>query len=158
MDTQTYLEEVQGRKGQFIRLKWRRNVTLAAKFKRDHLVEKETEVTARTGIAYDNLATVQAGRESGELPAENAGLQKNMKWKHFPWVIEHEVTGMEYARIYVAQGKIPTVKWYLNGEPTTKDTILQFLTPSDANKERGLERSVNECFNVKLDNLEVVNG
>ena len=37
-------------------------------------IVKDSRFQARIGITYDNIANVQDKRDSGELPAENAGL------------------------------------------------------------------------------------
>lgn len=147
METQNYLNQVEGRKGQFIKLCWQRMVKTAAAF-RNLSLEKKTTVTARTGIQYDNIATVQEKRETGELPPENAGLPWGM-WKTFPFVIEHK--GEDYARIYTVPNAKPEVEWYLNGKRITREVALTFLTPSDRAKAN--DHSKNECFTVKMNDL-----
>lgn len=151
MDTQDYLNLVNGKKGQFIKLAWKRDVKTAAAFKALKL-EKQTITVARTGIEYDNLASTKEGREDGTLPAENAGLPWGADhiWNAYPYVTEYR--GKHYARIYGAKNSIPQVTWFLNGVKIEKSVAVTFLTPSD--KKRETERtSTYECFDVKMENL-----
>jgi hypothetical protein len=147
MDTTRYLEMVMGKRGQFITLCWQRTVKTAAAFK--HLtIEKKTTVTARTGVEYDNIKAVQEKRESGELPAENAGLPFG-EWTVYPYVIRHN--GQDYARIYTAKNAIPNCEWYMDGKRIDRAQGLSFLTPSD--RKRAEEKSSLDCFTVKMNDV-----
>ena len=154
MNTDKYISRVCKSKGQFIKLKWTRTVETAAAY-RGLTILKETTATARTGIDYENLRMVQEARQNGSKPAKNAGLTWG-EWKEncFPWIIEHR--GQDYARIYSAPGAVPDVQFYLNGVKVNRSQILSYLTPSDRKKEIELDGSCNECFTVKMADIEEV--
>ena len=50
-------------------------------------VVKRTSGTVRTGINYDNMASVQLKRMSGELPTQNSGLLWG-EWLTYPHFIQ----------------------------------------------------------------------
>lgn len=153
MKTEDYLNLVNGKKGQFIKLEWTRAVSLAAQFK-NLIVTKNTQTVVRTGIIYDNLQSVIEKRENGELPEKNEGLSWG-NWKNYPFVITHKE--IDYARLYSAPNQKPTVTWYLNGAKVSKDVIIPFMTPSDAKRELN-RTSAFECFTVKMEDLKITDG
>lgn len=64
-------------------------------------IQKVSKFQCRVGVTYDNIAAVQDKRDSGELPAENAGLPWG-QWHMFPYVIEHK--GEYYFRCTTLNG------------------------------------------------------
>lgn len=137
MKTEYFLDLIKNRKGQFVKLNWRRSVRTAATFKH-HSIQKETTVVCRTGIEYDNMKSTQEKRATGELPPVNQGLQWGT-WKEYPFVIEHN--GQDYARIYAAVNSKPERRYYKDGEEINRKEYLLYLTPSDVKKELSNERS-----------------
>ena len=72
--------------GQIVAIKTQRECKIRKGAKQ---VSKESVYTCRLGINYDNMKAVKAKRETGELPAQNAGLPWG-KWAAFPYLIEHK--------------------------------------------------------------------
>lgn len=144
MNTSRYLELVQDKKGQFIKLSWRRNVKTAAC--NNHItLEKKTITTVRTGINYDNIGVVQEMRANGMLPAQNAGLPFG-EWAVFPYVINYK--GVDYARIYPAQNSHAQVEWFADGHTVDPNYAISLLTPSD--QKAAKEKHKPACFTVKM--------
>lgn len=79
---------------------------------------KSVRMVGRMGIEYDNLKAVEAKRESGELPAVNAGLPWG-QWSEYPWLIEHK--GNYYVRLYngTSASVKPEVHFFKSGVETT---------------------------------------
>jgi len=121
------------------------------------LVEKVTSIVIRGAIDYDNLAVVQEKRESGELPAENAGLPWG-EWAEFPLHITHK--GTDYARFYngsginVANGQEfrPMVEYYLNGELSDKATVEPLCLASEFRSSEDKP----DCYTVKAENVRAI--
>jgi hypothetical protein len=133
-----YLEAVQGRKGQFISAKWQSQVKTAAAHK--HLeVVKISHAVVRTGIDYANLRQNE-DHETGELPWG--------EWSNAPWIIEHR--GEHYLRLYIAEDASVNSSYLMNGEPTTRETVQELLTPSSRNRPKS---GPTLTFTVKWANL-----
>ncbi len=120
-------------------------------------VTKVTRIIVRGGCEYDNLAVVQEGRESGELPAENAGLPWG-EWAEFPLWITHK--GTDYVRVYPASGVNiatgepfkPEVTFYVDGVETPKAQVQALCLASEFPKRD----SEPLCFTVKADNVREI--
>lgn len=97
-------------------------------------VTKTVRCVGRVGLAYDNRAAVQDARESGELPATNAGLPWG-EWfavngeSFFPYLITHK--GNLYLRIYPVPGRAPKVIYKLNGRIVSKAEIAHLCLASE---------------------------
>lgn len=115
------------------------------------LVEKVTSIVIRGGIDYDNQKAVQEKRESGELPAENAGLPWG-EWVEFPLHIAHK--GTDYARFYPASGIDFPVKseYYLNGELTTKEAVQSLCLASEFPQKKDEPL----CYTIKAENVRAI--
>jgi len=146
-------------KGQFVRAAWKSNPKPAAAYK-GTLLEKRTTTIVRSGLSFANLSSVKAGIESGERP-EVGPLPFG------EWVIPNYLIKLEkpesvnyYLRMYPTDA-VPMVKYYVNGDETTKDKFATYLTPSEAKKLTG-DSERPECFTIKLENVlsteEVING
>jgi hypothetical protein len=100
----------------------------------------------RMGIDYDNMASVQAKRESGELPAENKGLPWGT-WDIFPFMIEHK--GAYYLRLYAGTSdKVkPEVHFFRNGQEVSKESIKADCLASETEEKTG------DCFCCKVENM-----
>lgn len=155
MEIQSILEIVKAHKGQNIKASWKK--TMKTRKGVEHVVEKETSIVIRGGIEYDNTKAVKEGRESGDLPAENAGLTWG-EWAEYPLHITHK--GADYARFYPASGVniatgeefIPKVQYYLDGKPVEKNQIESFCLASEfkSSEDKPL------CFTVKADNVQSI--
>lgn len=109
-------------------------------------IEKSVRMVGRMGMEYDNLKVVQAGREDGSRPAENAGLPWG-QWAEYPYLIAHK--GGFYLRLYTGTSdKVHAkVEWLLNGQPVSRDSIAPMLLASELVSEHG------ETFTVKVESL-----
>jgi hypothetical protein len=116
--------------------------------------EKDSTFTARVGVDYDNISAVKEKRETGELPAENAGLPWG-EWLHFPHVIIHN--GKCYFRCTSVNGNaacVPVVKWWKDGREISKDEAMAVALAS----EKGGEGDPRDVFTVKVDSITHING
>ncbi len=146
-------------KGQFVRAAWKSNPKPAAAHK-GTLLEKRTTTIVRSGVEFANLSSVKAGIESGERG--EVGPLPFGEWLIPNYVIKLDKGNVVnyYLRMYPTDA-IPTVKYYVNGDETTKEHFASFLTPSEAKKLTG-EKESPECFTIKFENVlsteEVING
>lgn len=83
--------------------------------------------------AYDNRATVQDKRESGESPAENQGL-RGFTWEVFPRILRAEKSGKLYARLNVTKATRFATVYFLDGKRIDKATIAPYLLASEISK------------------------
>ena len=113
----------------------------------DVVVEKVTTTCVRTGVTYDNIKNVQEKRESGELPAENAGLSWG-EWKVVNYVKTHR--GAKYFRLYTGTNKnfVPTTTYYLDGVEVGRGVVEPICTKAAFSSSSG-----RDCFDVKQENL-----
>ena len=113
------------------------------------IVEKMVSGVFRAGINYDNKQSVQDKRESGELPAVNAGLPWG-QWLIFPHVISHK--GNLYLRIYPANQNQVKSEYFLNGISARREEIEPLCLASEFT-----ERESVECMTIKLENVQTAN-
>lgn len=108
-------------------------------------ITKTSKFQCRVGVNYDNIARVQAKRESGELPTENAGLPWG-RWVEFPYVIEHK--GELYFRCTAIRNQfVPQTTYAQLGDPITADQARSMCLASEFKPSDG------EVFNVKLSSI-----
>lgn len=131
-------------KGQFFSIVWRRPMKTRKGV--SSLVEKMVSGVFRAGINYDNKASVQEKRESGELPAVNAGLPWG-QWLVFPHIISHK--GNLYLRIYPANANQVKAEYFLNGESARLEEIEPLCLASEFQ-----ERGDVECMTVTLSHVK----
>lgn len=125
MDSPKYLGLIMGHpKGAFMRLKVRRPLKMK---KGQPTFFKEWVAVVRPGIDYDNIGTVQEKRETGELPAENAGLPYG-QWFQFPYVIEHKG---KFQYRFTRTRHCHTIYLDENGNQVDKDTALSGALASE---------------------------
>jgi hypothetical protein len=117
-------------------------------------VYKFTRMQVRVGVNYDNIAAVQAKRESGELPAENAGRS----WGEyvpgfFPYLITHK--GQLYFHFSTVNTSMKSeTKWVRNDkEITVEEAKAACLASEFAERESTLE-----CFDLKVESILEING
>lgn len=115
------------------------------------IIQKHVRMVGRVGLDYDNQKAVIAKRESGDLPAKNAGLPWG-NWEIFPYLIEHK--GAFYLRLYNGTSKtmVPMVEWLLNGTVVPYEVIENELLASEKRDDDG------ECFCCKVENMLQING
>lgn len=146
MNTTQILANVLQKKGQFGRAKWSKQ--LKTRKGVSDTITKKTQMVVRAGIDYDNMRSVQEKRESGELPAENAGLPSWQEWDIFPYLLRKKgEPDKKYIRLYPVQNSVQT-EYFLNGEPVQLDEIKEYLLASElpsGNKP--------DCITVGLENM-----
>jgi hypothetical protein len=84
-------------KGANVYVEWERPVKLRTAYKGMPMT-KFTRMLCRLGCDYDKIKETQDKRESGELPAQNAGL-RGMEWDTFPTILKSIKTGALYLRL-----------------------------------------------------------
>ena len=140
----TLLEKFLSKKGQICSLEMEKKVKMKKGFTGE--VTKRTKMTVRAGVNYDNINAVKDGRESGELPAENAGLPWG-QWKVFPYVIEHN--GKDYFRFSKLNGGKINQEFFLDGKPIEKSEIQEFALASEFKNSGDFE-----VFTVSEENVK----
>ncbi len=134
-------------KGQFVRFGCVRDLKLKVGAVP---VQKASLFTCRVGVDYDNIRDVIAKRESGELPAENAGLPWG-RWHTFPYVIEHN--DKWYFRCTSVKSSMPETAFRRAGVIITKEEAMEFARSEEKREDRD-----NDVFNVTIDNIVTLNG
>lgn len=146
-------------KGQFMRAAWKSNPKPAAAHK-NVVLEKRTTTIVRSGLEFQNLSSVKAGIEEGTRG--EVGSLPFGEWAYYPYLIKYEKEGNTnyYLRMYPTDS-IPTVRYFVDGNETTKDVFATYLTPSEAKKLTG-DKEKPECFTIKMENVlsteEVIEG
>lgn len=141
-------EVVRKRKGANLSVVIERPVKTLAAHKANSII-KTTKIVIRGGVEYDNIGAVQELRESGVLPAENAGLPWG-EWAEYPLHISHK--GSDYARFYPASGIgfQPKVTYTLNGVEVDKAQIQTLCLSSEFAKKE----EAPLCFTIKAENVK----
>ena len=154
---QDKLKTFLAKRGQFVAVKWERPAK-CFKTVSDTVTKRVVATNIRAGVNYDNRATVQDKRESGELPAVNQGLN-GMQWatdENGNSLFPHVLIGKNGARSFrfdvVANSTFQT-EWLLNGTPVEKSAVESLLLASEKQSSSGQL----DCLNVKEnDILEIV--
>lgn len=143
------------RKGQIVSVSWARPMKTPVRFA-GLKVTKSVVTQARAGVTYDNMADVIAKRESGELPAENAGLPWG-RWARiagvdmFPHVIAHtpkgHTTEKHYLRFAKLNGAPCKVTFAINGKEVSASEARSVTLASEWNESQG------DVFNVTADSI-----
>lgn len=152
MDSPKYLGMIMGHpKGAFMRLKVRRPLKMK---KGQPQFFKEWVAVVRPGIDYDNIGEVKEKRESGELPAENAGLPYG-QWFQFPYVVEHN--GRFHYRFVPRKGsKVNTIYLDADGNQVDKDSALSGALASEKKSAPAIVFNVSEEHILEIQDEPVV--
>lgn len=143
---QGYLSALMSRKGQIVTVETERAMKVR---KGQAAIQKSSEFQCRVGVNYDNIKAVQAKREDGSLPAENAGLPWG-EWVDFPYVIHHK--GEYYVRCTVLRnGFRRTPKFTQLGLEITKEAAEMACLASEFR-----DGDDNDVFNIKLSSIRSV--
>jgi hypothetical protein len=116
---------------------------------------KESRFTVRIGVNYDNQKAVQEKRESGDLPAENAGLI-GREWVVFPYILRSLKTGKFQVRctpIHNNPMAVREVHFYRDGKEITRAEAEVGAYASEF-----AEREPTDAFDITVDNITHVNG
>lgn len=111
LEQQVYEAIAMAKKGAFTNITYKSEKKSAIK---GHKIEKITSAIVRLGIEYKNLG-VNKGIETGAL--------KWGQWRkdYYTYIIDHK--DKSYLRVYTTD-HIPTSKWFLDGEETTKEELI----------------------------------
>lgn len=111
-------------------------------------ITKSVRMVGRIGVEYDNLAAVQSKRESGELPAENKGLN-GMEWVEPPYLLRSLKSGRYLIRLYKGTSdKVqPETHFFRNGVEVSKDELANVLTAKEKKSSHG------DCFSCHVDDM-----
>jgi hypothetical protein len=113
--------------------KWKRQ--LKTKSGVTDIIEKQTTATIRIGVKYDNMASVQAKRQSGELPRQNQGL-KGFTWILDGYTVRSVSTGKQYLRLTSDSfSHVPQVQFYRNGKPVSFESVKTDIYAKDYPKD-----------------------
>jgi len=112
------------------------------------VLTKSVRMVGRMGIDYDNMKAVQEKRASGELPAENQGLN-GMEWVEKPYLLRSLKSGRFLIRLYngTSDKVRPDVHFFQNGTEVTREEIDSMLLASEKNSSHG------ECFTCHVDDM-----
>lgn len=116
---------------------------------------KESRFAVRIGVNYDNQKAVVEKRESGELPAENAGLI-GREWIVFPYILRSLKSGKFQVRctpIHNNPMAVREVRYFRNGQEITKAQAEEGAYASEF-----AEREPTDAFDITVDNITHVNG
>lgn len=111
-------------------------------------IMKVSEFQARVGVNYDNIASVQEKRATGELPEKNAGLPWG-EWKVPNYIIEHK--GELYVRMATLNNTFKRApKFFRNGVEISADEARAASLASEFSTKEG------DVFNIKLSTVKAV--
>ena len=127
------------RNGTFRRITFYANPYPLAKGK-DKDIKKVCTAVVRFGITYSHLKE-NANKETGGL---NGKVWKDGETNY---VLISEKTGEELIRVYTTNHHKVRSKWYLNGEETTKESLIEERLVSDR------KSSKTACFDLKVSNI-----
>ncbi len=117
-------------------------------------VYKFSKMTLRCGIEYDNIAAVEAKRESGELPKENQGLS----WGSYvpglyPYIIEHK--GSLYFRFFTVPNSNHVKPTFVcNGKEITREQAESMCLASEFQERE----TTLETVTLKVEGILDING
>ena len=130
-------------KGQFHSVLWERSCK-TKKVYGNNVIIKRSSAVVRFGVEYDNIQAVQEKRASGELPAQNSGLQWG-QWLLYPYFIKHK------DNIYLRCSTVPNTKvkseYFLNGAKVSFEQVENMLLASEKNAKKA------EVFTINIDNI-----
>jgi hypothetical protein len=117
-------------KGQFVRVVTARPLKPLKTAVKNGLVEEGEEIVkhsvyvGKAGIDYDNRAAVKEARESGDLPAENQGLN-GKEWVEFPIILRGIRSGTLMVAITPSNAPTHRVRTVFtrNGEEIARETL-----------------------------------
>lgn len=132
-------------KGQFIHAEWVSKPTPKAASKKEGIVlKKRTVAVVRTGVAYENLASVKNAIASGERG--EVGELPWGEWAVYPYGIQNK--GKEYVRLTLGSNTIPKCSYYVNEVEVDKAEFSKHLTESQQKPSEP-----TEVITVALENI-----
>lgn len=155
----TSLQTFLSRKGQIVTVGWTRPMKSPKGVFAQ--ITKKVVMQARAGVNYDNMKDVIAKRESGELPAENAGLPWG-RWASiggaslFPHVIAHTPKGATEEKHYLRFAKLdggnaPVIEYFQDGKAISKEEARRLTLASEWN-----DGPSPDVFTVTADSVDFI--
>lgn len=154
MDIESYIGTLHS--GAFVKIHYFSKCPLLARHFDRNLV-KYTVTQCRIGISHDNRSVVKDARETGYLPAVNAG-QRYLEWVDDgvteKRILVHPSTGRKYLRIY--PGTIHKPNTYYVDKDANKivsfDEIKHLMKPSKIKPKEDIIEAV-ACYDIPLDQI-----
>jgi hypothetical protein len=147
-----FIDVLKSRKGQYVRIEYSTYPEPAAAHKGRSL-HKRTTMVVRTGVGFENLASVQLAIASGQR-----GEVQPLKWGEwaaYPWVITHK--GAEYLRLTIdgIPNRAESV-YEVDGVKVNRAEFLALLTPAKQREAESGDRP--EVLTVKMENIHALAG
>jgi hypothetical protein len=131
-------------KGANLWVTWERPVKLKKAYQNMPFTKKTT-MLCRIGVAYDNKKQTQEGRENGELPAQNAGLN-GFEWVEFPMTLRNLRNEKLYLRLESGTFKAKTTKeYFIDGQLVDFENWQHAVLASEKPKPREGQLTFNVC-------------
>lgn len=151
MNAKNIIESLQNRRGQHVRVSWRKQ--LETRKEVTDTVEKETTTFVRSGINFANLASVREGIANGER-GEVQPLPTWCEWEQAPFILRHKSNGTQYVRLYPStfNNLKPATRYFLNGV----EVSAQDVQPLCLAKEFRDREETPACFMVKAESITTI--
>ena len=145
------LKKLLSRKGQFVRIIYSRPLKLRASLQNCGVeIIKQTEITVRCGLNYENRTETIVGRRTGELPAKNAGL-RGEEWIVPNYVMRSTTNNNLLFRFYASDyNACPFVSYLYDGAPMKREEVEPLVLKGET------DETIKPVFNIKLDSIKVV--
>lgn len=141
-------------KGQFFKVSWISDVPVKAGFKKQGVtVNKLISITARYGIKYTNMKSVQMKAEKGEINLTHELPWGNWKSGYEGILIDHTNKAGEqntYLRLYTTPNKAE-VSYFMNGKFISKAELISSGVVQDSYWKK--DNSDIDCFTVNVRNI-----
>ena len=114
---------------------------------------KESRMTVRLGVDYDNQQIVQDKRDDGRLPEDNQGLI-GREWLIFPYLMRSVKSGKYLLRVTpVRNGTSASSRFTVGDREVSREEAAQW-----AYAQEFAERETPDAFDLTVDNIVEVNG
>lgn len=144
------VQELLNMTGQFVRITYGKECKVR---KGAVQVYKSSKMTLRCGIEYDNIAAVEAKRESGELPKENAGLAWGAYVPNlYPYIIEHK--GSLYFRFFTVPNTKAESVFMVDGKEISREEAQTLCLASEFQERE----TTLETVTLKVEGILDING
>lgn len=142
------LTRLLAKRGTFAGVRFTSEVETLASYRGLFKVTKTVSGVFAVGREYDARASVIAARESGDLPAENAGMPKGTFWVLHPYLIGTS-KGNFLVRLYPVKGAKVKATFYANGERITREQAMVYC----GSRAKSSELAEHACITPKLANV-----
>lgn len=147
MEYKKVIDRAKSKKGSFASIVWERPLKTRKAYNGNTIVKRTYGSGLRMGVNYDNMKAVQEYRKDGVLPSENQGLISR-EWIEPNLTLRSLKTGKTLLRVSMASNSSFRTEYFLNGKPTTKETIEQMVLASEVKSH-----DMPTVFDVGTDNI-----